>query len=82
MKQAVVTLYTRAGCCLCGEAKKVLEAARSKSAFVLEEVDIDRDPALRALYNDQVPVIAINGKKAFKYRVSVDEFLKRLAART
>jgi len=26
-------------------------------------------------------VIAIDGRKAFKYKVSLDEFLKRLAAR-
>ena len=78
----MVTLYTRTGCCLCEEAKKELEAARRRAAFVLEEFDIDRDPALHARYNEEVPVIAINGKKAFKYRVSADELLKRLAART
>lgn len=82
MTAPVVTLYTRAGCCLCEEARKVLEAARREAVFVLEEVDIDRDPALRALYNDEVPVIAINGRKAFKYRLTAGEFLKRLEARS
>ena len=76
-----VTLYTRAGCCLCDEAKHVLEAARSRAAFELEEIDIDRAPEWLPLYNDEVPVIAIDGRKAFKYRVPLDEFLKRLAAR-
>ena len=32
------------------------------------------------LYNDEVPVIAINGRKAFKYKVDMNEFLKKLAA--
>ena len=32
-------------------------------------------------YNDEVPVIAINGVKAFKYKVDMEEFLKKLAAR-
>ncbi len=76
-----VTLYTRVGCCLCEEAKHVLEAARKRAAFDFEEIDIDRDPRWQALYNEDVPVIAIDGRKAFKYRVGVDEFLRKLAGR-
>jgi glutaredoxin len=76
-----ITLYTRQGCCLCDEAKRVIEAARQCAQFDLDEVDIDADPRLEELYNDEVPVIAINGSKAFKYRVTVDELLKKLAAR-
>ena len=76
-----VTLYTRAGCCLCDDAKRVLIAARRHADFDYEEFDIDRDPALQRLYNDEVPAIAINSVKAFKYKVDLDEFLKKLAAR-
>ena len=57
-------------------------AARSRAAFEYEEFDVDTDPALVAAYNDQVPVVAINGVKAFKYKVNMHEFLKKLAART
>lgn len=77
----LVTLYTRAGCCLCDDAKRVLGEARQRAQFDYEERDIDRDPELRRLYNDEVPVIAINGVKAFKYRIDMKEFLKKLAAR-
>jgi glutaredoxin len=76
-----VTLYTRAGCCLCEDAKRVLEAVRRRASFDLDEVDIDADVGLREAYNDEVPVIAINGSKAFKYRVTERELLKKLAAR-
>jgi glutaredoxin len=76
-----VTLYTRAGCCLCDQAKQVLETARRRAPFDLEEIDIDRHPQWLPLYHEEVPVIAIDGRKAFKYRVDVDEFLKRLEAR-
>jgi glutaredoxin len=78
----LVTLYTRTGCCLCDEAKLVLLQARRRAGFDYEEIDIDRDPALQRLYNDEVPVIAINSVKAFKYKVDLAEFLKKLAART
>jgi glutaredoxin len=80
MKQKV-TLYTRAGCCLCDDAKRALLEARLRADFDYEEFDIDADPELRRLYNDEVPVIAINRVKAFKYRVDMKEFLKKLAAR-
>jgi len=76
-----VTLYTRAGCCLCEDAKRVLAAVRGRASFDLDEIDIDSNAELRRAYNDEVPVIAINGSKAFKYRVTEQELLKKLAAR-
>jgi glutaredoxin len=77
----LVTLYTRKGCCLCDEAKQVLAQARVRADFDYEEFDIDAEPDLVRRYNDEVPVIAINGVKAFKYKVDMKEFLKKLAAR-
>jgi glutaredoxin len=77
-----VTVYTRRGCHLCDEAKHVVESVRRRAAFDYEEFDIDSDPQLRQLYNEEVPVIAIDGKKAFKYRVTPAELLKKLAARS
>jgi glutaredoxin len=77
-----VTLYTRKGCCLCDEAKRVLHPLLRRGEFDYEEFDIDTDARLQRLYNDEVPVIAINGRKAFKYRVTGKELLKRLAGRT
>ncbi len=78
----VVTLFTRAGCHLCEEARAVLEQAQRRAEFRLEAVDIDGDTDLRRLYNDEVPVVAIDGRKAFKYRVDLEEFLRRLKKRT
>ena len=81
VSRPLVTLYTRAGCHLCDEAKKVIAHARSRAEFDYEERDIDAAPELLRLYNEEVPVIAIDGRKAFKYRLDMNEFLKRLAAR-
>ena len=77
-----VTLYTRRGCHLCDEAKRAIDTARRRSAFEYEEVDIDVHPDLRQLYNEEVPVIAIDGKKAFKYRLTAEDLLNKLAARS
>jgi glutaredoxin len=76
-----VTLYTRRGCHLCDEAKHAVAAARRRAGFEYEELDIDSDPDLRRLYNEEVPVIAVDGKKAFKYRLTAAELLKKLEAR-
>jgi len=75
-----VTLYTRAGCCLCVDAKQVIAAARERVDFDYSEIDIDTDEDLVRLYNDEVPVVAINRRKAFKYKVNMNELLKKLAA--
>ena len=75
-----VVLYTRAGCHLCEEAKDQIHQLQMKAKFVYREVDIDFDPELRQRYNDEVPVVFIQGKKAFKYRIDPRQFLKRLQA--
>ena len=77
-----VTLYTRSGCHLCDDAKQAIDSARRRTVFDFEEFDIDSDPELRRLYNAEVPVIAIDGRKAFKYRLTADELVKKLEART
>jgi len=76
-----VTLYTRRGCHLCDEAKHAIDSARLRRPFDYEEFDIDIDPKLRRLYNEEVPVIAIDGAKAFKYRLTAEELLKKLESR-
>ena len=76
-----VTLYTRRACHLCEEAKREIHSARRQAAFDYEELDIDSDPRLLQLYNEEVPVIAIDGAKAFKYRLTAAELLRKLAAR-
>ena len=82
-----VTLYTRVACCLCDEAKLVIDEVRRAppydlAPFELEIVDIDRDEAALARYDHEVPVIAIDGRKAFKYRVTAHELRTKLARRS
>jgi glutaredoxin len=81
VSRPLVTLYTRAGCHLCEDARQAILAARPRADFEYEERDIDASPELRRLYNEEVPVVAIDGRKAFKYRVDMTEFLKRLGRR-
>ena len=79
-----VTVYTRAHCSCCEKAKAVIEPRRKRHGFAVEEVDIDRDPALVALYGTSVPVVAIDGKVRFRGQVGpvlLDRLLEAEASR-
>jgi glutaredoxin len=65
-----IELYGRPGCHLCDEAAAVLEDARQRFDFELVEHNVDDDPAWRAAYGDDVPVVVIDGRRAFKHRVA------------
>lgn len=77
MKRATVTIYTRPGCHLCGEAKAAIDASGCGGEYSMEEVNIDEDPALGERYGDDIPVIFINGVKVFKHRVDPAEFKRK-----
>ena len=61
-----VLLYTRTNCHLCEEVKLQLRELQKEFPFLFQEVDIDKDPQLRRRYNEEVPVVFVHGKKAFK----------------
>ena len=66
-----VTLYGKAGCCLCDEAREAVSAVRGELPFDLEEVDISLDPVLYRRYGERIPVLCVNGEEAFELRVDV-----------
>jgi glutaredoxin len=73
-----LTLYSRSDCCLCEEMKAVLTLLQREIPFVLEQVDIAQDPALESRFGQEIPVLFINSRKAFKYRVTTSELRHRL----
>jgi glutaredoxin len=73
-----VTLYGRAGCHLCDDARVVLERMRSQRPFALREVDIESDPALHARYLERIPVIALDGEELFDFFVDEAGLAARL----
>lgn len=76
-----VVVYSRKGCHLCDIVKETLAQIQGEADFQWREVDIDADPQLRQKYTDQVPVVFIDGHKAFKYRMDRHQFLRVLAGR-
>ena len=73
-----VTLYTRAGCHLCDEAKAAIAPILHEFGAVLREVNVDEDSILEQRYGWDVPVIFIGQHKAAKHRVDLAQFRKQL----
>jgi glutaredoxin len=73
-----LTLFTRAGCCLCDQAREVLERVRQRYPFALEERDIESDDALFRAYLERIPVVAIDGQEIFELLVDERELERRL----
>jgi glutaredoxin len=76
-----VILYSRQGCHLCDVVKQSLQRLQSRAPFTWREVDVDQDEELRRQYTDEVPVVLIDGRKAFKYHLDEQEFLRKLERR-
>jgi glutaredoxin len=74
-----VRLYTAQGCSLCGPVRRRLEAVRGELPFELEEVDITGVPELERDYREWLPVVEIDGERAFVYRVDETELRARLS---
>ena len=62
-----VRLMSRRGCCLCDEAKTLVEAAAADGLCDWEVVDVDADKTLLLRYGQDVPVLLINGEKCFQH---------------
>jgi glutaredoxin len=74
-----VVVYTSEGCRLCERALEVVREARNELGFELELVDIAGDPDLEARYREHLPVVEIDGERAFTYFVGPDAFRARLS---
>jgi glutaredoxin-like protein DUF836 len=58
----------------------VLEDVRATHPFELVEVDIGGDPELEARYREWLPVVEIEGERAFTYHVHREALVRRLGA--
>ncbi|MGH9345829.1 MAG: glutaredoxin family protein [Vicinamibacterales bacterium] len=76
---ARLTVYSKPGCHLCDEMKRVIDAVAARVPLTVEIVDISTDPTLTERYGIEIPVLLIDGKKAAKYRVSEKELEDRLS---
>lgn len=75
-----LTLYTRAGCGLCEEARALLERLRAPLGLHLDLVDVDASDSLRARYGEAVPVVALDGVEIARAPIAAAALEARLRA--
>jgi len=57
-----------------------VRALREELGFELQEIDITGVPELEARYREWLPVVEIDGERAFVYFVDEEAFRRRLAS--
>jgi hypothetical protein len=80
--EAKVVLFHAKGCHLCERAREMVAQVRQEVPFELREVEIDGDPELEARYREWLPVVEIDGERAFVYHLDPDAFRRKLAAQS
>jgi hypothetical protein len=60
----------------------LIEAVAAEVEFELEEIDIGGKPELEAQYREWLPVVEIDGERAFVYYVDPDAFRRKLGAQS
>jgi len=73
-----IDLLSRHACHLCEEAEQVMRPVLEDLGLGMRRIDVDQDPELARLYGNDVPVVLINGRKAFKHRVDPERLRRRL----
>jgi glutaredoxin len=77
---ATVTVYSKPGCHLCDVVHDALMRVQADQPFELAVVNIEDDPDLMAQYGHQIPVVLLDGKFAFRYKIDearLRELLRR-----
>jgi len=75
-----VILYSRKGCHLCEVVKESLMKLSRRGGFRWQEVDVESNDEFRRRFTDEVPVVFIDGRKAFKYHMDEREFLRKISS--
>ena len=73
-----LTLYSRPGCHLCGAMKAQLAPVAARHRFMVREINIDTDAALREKFNEEVPVLFLGEKKIAKYFLDLAQLERQL----
>jgi glutaredoxin len=73
-----VEFYTRPGCCLCDEARAILEDIAATVPYDLVEYDIRADRDLFTRYRYRIPVIIINQTTLLEGRIDERDLRRAL----
>ena len=73
-KASTLTLYTRAGCPLCDEMAEAVRELIVGTDHQLASVDVDTQPALKALYGWEVPLLFDGDAEICRHQLNLPAF--------
>lgn len=74
-----VLLYKKEGCHLCDEAEATLDRLKKERKFFLERIMLEENTDMFERYGNKVPIVFINNKMTFEFKLDEQAFLKKLA---
>lgn len=77
-----VVLYSKNDCCLCENAKAILQELQEEFVFGIEEIDIYKDDRLLEKYHLMIPVVEIDGEEVEYGIIHKEVIRKRLLRKT
>jgi len=75
-----VQLYTKKDCSLCVVAREIIFRVLKEIPFEFQEVDIESRDDLYERFKEEIPVVFVNGERAFTYKVN-EKKLRRILKR-
>src|SRR5207244_526588 len=73
-----VDVYGAVGCHLCDEAQELLARLAPELGLEVTAIDITGNPDLEARFRPEIPVVFVDGRKAYKYRVDERDLRRRV----
>jgi len=73
-----VEILTKKDCCLCDTAKAALDRVLPDYPVRLRVTDIESDPQLLERYREKIPVVLIEGRESFVYKVHETTLRRKL----
>ncbi|MBL7993751.1 glutaredoxin family protein [bacterium] len=77
-RKIVIEIFSKPQCHLCDDAKEVLINAKKYFDLEIVEINIEENREYFEKYRYDIPVIRINGRKAFKHKLDAAQLKKRL----
>ena len=74
-----VLLYKKENCHLCDDAEGILEKTKKAKRFFLERIALEPNTELFERFGDKVPVVFINSKMVFEFKLDEAAFLRKLS---
>ena len=73
-----IEIMTKKDCSLCDDAKEIIEQVIAELPAERKMTDIESDLELFERYKEKIPVVLINGKESFLYKVHPITLRKKL----